>query len=319
MDRNLALEFVRVTEAAALGAAKWMGLGNDKAADQAAVDYMRKAFSAISFDGTVVIGEGERDEAPMLYIGEKIGKGDGPKLDIAIDPLEGTTLTAQGRANAISVVAAAPRGYFLNAPDTYMKKIAVGPAAAGVIDINAPVKDNVKAVAKKLCRDVGSVTVVILDRPRHADIIREVRELGARIFLIQDGDVAAAIATAFPQDSEVDLLIGIGGAPEGVLAAAALQCLGGDMQGQLKPRNDEEVKRAHKMGIKNIDKVFTIDELARGDDIMFAATGVTNGSFLKGVRITANGAMTHSVVMRSKTGTIRYIEAYHKFSKKPVY
>jgi fructose-1,6-bisphosphatase II len=319
MDRNLALEFVRVTEAAALGAAKWMGLGNDKAADQAAVDYMRKAFSAISFDGTVVIGEGERDEAPMLYIGEKIGKGDGPKLDIAIDPLEGTTLTAQGRANAISVVAAAPRGHFLNAPDTYMKKIAVGPAAVGAIDINASVKDNVKAVAKKLGRDVGSVTVVILDRPRHADIIREVRELGARIFLIQDGDVAAAVATAFPKDSEIDLLLGIGGAPEGVLAAAALQCLGGDMQGQLKPRNDEEIKRAHKMGIKNIDKVFTIDELAKGDDIMFAATGVTNGSFLKGVRLTADGATTHSVVMRSKTATIRYIEAYHKFSKKPVY
>lgn len=319
MDRNLALEFVRVTEAAALGAAKWMGLGNDKAADQAAVDYMRKAFSAISFDGTVVIGEGERDEAPMLYIGEKIGKGEGPKLDIAIDPLEGTTLTAQGRANAISVVAAAPRGHFLNAPDTYMKKIAVGPAAAGAIDINASVKDNVKAVARKLGRDVGSVTVVILDRPRHADIIREVREIGARIYLIQDGDVAAAVATAFPLDSEVDILMGIGGAPEGVLAAAALQCLGGDMQGQLKPRNNEEVQRAHKMGIKNIDKVFTINELAKGDDIMFAATGVTNGSFLKGVRITAGGAITHSVVMRSKTGTIRYIKAHHRFSKKPVY
>ncbi|MBI4713546.1 MAG: class II fructose-bisphosphatase [Planctomycetes bacterium] len=319
MDRNLALEFVRVTEAAALGAAKWMGLGNDKAADQAAVDYMRKAFSAITFDGTVVIGEGERDEAPMLYIGEKIGKGEGPKLDIAIDPLEGTTLTAQGRANAISVVAAAPRGHFLNAPDTYMKKIAVGPGAAGAIDINAPVKDNVRAVAKKLCRDVDKITVVILDRPRHADIIREVREAGARICLIQDGDVAAAVATAFPRDSEIDLLLGIGGAPEGVLAAAALQCLGGDMQGQLKPRNDEEVQRAHQMGVKNIDKVFTINELARGDDIMFAATGVTNGSFLKGVRLTADGAMTHSVVMRSKTGTIRYIEAHHKFAKKPVY
>lgn len=319
MDRNMALEFVRVTEAAALGATKWMGLGNDKAADQAAVDYMRKAFSSICFEGTVVIGEGERDEAPMLYIGEKIGKGGGPKLDIAIDPLEGTTLTAQGRANAISVVAAAPRGHFLNAPDTYMKKIAVGPAAVGVIDINAPVKDNVRAVAKKLGRNVESVTVIILDRPRHADIIREVRELGARICLIQDGDVTAAVATAFPQDSEVDMLIGIGGAPEGVLAAAALQCLGGDMQGQLKPRNDEEVQRAHKMGIKNIDKVFTINELARSDDIMFAATGVTHGSFLKGVRFITGGAITHSVVMRSKTGTIRYIEAYHKFAKKPVY
>ncbi|MFA5795296.1 MAG: class II fructose-bisphosphatase [Candidatus Brocadiia bacterium] len=319
MDRNLALEFVRVTEAAALGAAKWMGLGNDKAADQAAVDYMRKAFSAITFEGTVVIGEGERDEAPMLYIGEKIGKGGGPKLDIAIDPLEGTTLTAQGRPNAIAVVAAAPSGHFLNAPDTYMKKIAVGPRAAGAIDINAPVKDNVKAVAKKLGRDVSNITVVILDRPRHADIIREVRETGARIYLIQDGDVAAAVATAFPPDSEIDLLLGIGGAPEGVLAAAALQCLGGDMQGQLKPRNEEEVKRAHKMGVKNIDKVFNINELAKPDDIMFAATGVTNGSFLKGVRITGDGATTHSVVMRSKTGTIRYIEAHHRFSKKPVY
>ncbi len=319
MDRNMALEFVRVTEAAALGASKWVGLGNDKAADQAAVDYMRRAFSSIYFDGTVVIGEGERDEAPMLYIGEKIGRGEGPKLDIAIDPLEGTTLTAQGRANAISVLAAAPRGHFLNAPDTYMKKIAVGPAAAGVIDINAPVKDNVKAVAKKLGRDVSAITVVILDRPRHADIIRQVRETGARIYLIQDGDVAAAVATAFPLDSEIDMLLGTGGAPEGVIAAAALQCLGGDMQGQLQPRNDEEVKRAHKMGVKNIDKVFTIDELAKGDDIMFAATGVTNGSFLKGVRPSKDGAMTHSVVMRSKTGTIRYIEAYHKFAKKPVY
>lgn len=319
MDRNLALEFVRVTEAAALGASKWMGLGNDQAADQAAVDYMRKAFSAIYFDGTVVIGEGERDEAPMLYIGEKIGRGEGPKLDIAIDPLEGTTLTAQGRANAISVLAAAPSGHFLNAPDTYMKKIAVGPGAAGVIDINAPVKDNVKAVAKKLGRDVSSITVVILDRPRHADIIRQVREAGARIYLIQDGDVAAAVATAFPLDSDIDMLLGTGGAPEGVIAAAALQCLGGDMQGQLQPRNEEEVRRAHKMGVKNIDKVFTIDELAKPDDIMFAATGVTNGSFLKGVRLTRDGAMTHSVVMRSKTGTIRYIEAYHKFSKKPVY
>jgi fructose-1,6-bisphosphatase II len=319
MDRNLALEFVRVTEAAALGAAKWMGFGNDKAADQAAVDYMRKAFSAISFEGTVVIGEGERDEAPMLYIGEKIGKGGGPKLDIAIDPLEGTTLTAQGRPNAISVVAAAPSGHFLNAPDTYMKKIAVGPCAAGVIDINAPVKDNVRAVAKKLGRDVSKVTVVVLDRPRHADIIKDVREIGARICLIQDGDVAAAVATAFPLDSEIDLLLGIGGAPEGVLAAAALQCLGGDMQGQLKPRNEEEIQRAHKMGVKNIDKVFTINELAKPDDIMFAATGVTNGSFLKGVRLTADGAITHSVVMRSKTGTLRYIEAHHKFSKKPVY
>jgi len=319
MDRNMALEFVRVTEAAALGASKWVGLGNDQAADQAAVDYMRKAFSSICFDGTVVIGEGERDEAPMLYIGEKIGRGEGPKLDIAIDPLEGTTLTAQGRANAISVLAAAPRGHFLNAPDTYMKKIAVGPGAAGVIDINAPVKDNVKAVAKKLCRDVSSITVVILDRPRHADIIRQVREAGARIYLIQDGDVAAAVATAFPLDSDIDMLLGTGGAPEGVIAAAALQCLGGDMQGQLQPRNEEEVKRAHKMGVKNIDKVFTIDELAKPEDIMFAATGVTNGSFLKGVRMTKDGAMTHSVVMRSKTGTIRYIEAYHKFSKKPVY
>jgi len=319
MDRNMALEFVRVTEAAALGASKWVGLGNDKAADQAAVDYMRKAFSSIYFDGTVVIGEGERDEAPMLYIGEKIGRGEGPKLDIAIDPLEGTTLTAQGRANAISVLAAAPHGHFLNAPDTYMKKIAVGPGAAGVIDINAPVKDNVKAVAKKLGRDVSAITVVILDRPRHADIIREVRETGARIYLIQDGDVAAAVATAFPLDSDIDMLLGTGGAPEGVIAAAALQCLGGDMQGQLQPRNDEEVKRAHKMGVKNIDKVFTIDELAKPEDIMFAATGVTNGSFLKGVRMTKDGAMTHSVVMRSKTGTIRYIEAYHKFAKKPVY
>lgn len=319
MDRNMALEFVRVTEAAALGAAKWTGLGKSNEADQAAVDFMRKSFSSISFEGTVVIGEGERDEAPMLYIGEKIGKGHGPKLDIAIDPLEGTTLTAQGRPNAISVVAAAPEGCFLNAPDTYMKKIAVGPDAVGVIDINAPIKDNLKAVAKKLGRDIKSLKVVILDRTRHAEIIREVREIGARISLIQDGDVAAAVATAFSREADIDILVGIGGAPEGVLAAAALRCLGGDMQGQLKPRNDEEVRRAHKMGIKNMDKVFTIDELAQGDDIMFAATGVTSGSFLKGVWFESGGARTHSVVMRSKTGTIRYIETYHKFSKKPMY
>ena len=318
MDRNLALEFVRVTEAAALGSAKWMGLGNEKAADQAAVDYMRRAFSAITFEGTVVIGEGERDEAPMLYIGEKIGKGGGPKLDIAIDPLEGTTLTAQGRANAISVVAAAPSGHFLNAPDTYMKKIAVGSGAAGVIDINASVKDNIKAVARKLGRDKEEITVVILDRERHAEIIKEVRESGARINLIQDGDVAAAVAAAVP-NSGIEMLIGIGGAPEGVLAAAALKCLGGDMQGQLKPRNEEEVQRAHKMGIKNMDKVFSINELAQGDDILFAATGVTNGSFLNGVRLTPDGAITHSVVMRAKTGTVRYIEAHHKFARKPVY
>ncbi|MBI4737792.1 MAG: class II fructose-bisphosphatase, partial [candidate division NC10 bacterium] len=255
MERNLALEVVRVTEAAALSSARWMGVGNEKAADQAAVDAMRRAFEAVPFCGTVVIGEGERDEAPMLFIGERIGSGDGPELDVALDPLEGTTIVAQGRANAMSVVAITEKGGFLHAPDTYMDKIAVGPKAMGAVDLSLSPEQNLRNIADAMKCYVEDLTVVILDRPRHAELIRTVREVGARIKLIQDGDVSAAIATGFP-DTGVDVLVGIGGAPEGVLAAAALQCLGGDMQGRLKPRNDQEVERARRMGIRDIDRIY---------------------------------------------------------------
>ncbi len=317
MDRNLALEAVRVTEAAALASARLMGRGDEKAADQAAVDAMRRAFDAIPFSGKVVIGEGERDEAPMLYIGEKVGSADSPRIDIALDPLEGTTICATGGNNALSVIAFAAEGNFLHAPDTYMEKIAVGPAANGAIDIDASVTENLRNVADAKNMKVEDLTVIILDRPRHAEIIREVRENGARIKLIGDGDVSAAIATC-KEDSGVDMLLGIGGAPEGVIAAAALRCIGGDMQGRLKPRNSEEVERARKMGVEDINKVFNIEDLA-GGEVMFAATGVTNGDFLRGVRFFKGGAVTHSVVMRSKSGTIRYIEAIHHFESKPVY
>ncbi|MDH3974969.1 MAG: class II fructose-bisphosphatase [Deltaproteobacteria bacterium] len=317
MDRNLALEAVRVTEAAALASARLMGLGDEKAADQAAVDAMRRAFDAIPFAGRVVIGEGERDEAPMLYIGEEVGSGKSPRIDIALDPLEGTTICATGGNNALSVIAFAEEGKFLHAPDTYMEKIAVGPRAKGCIDINATVTTNLTEVARALDVNVDDLTVIILDRPRHAEIISEVRESGARIKLIGDGDVSAAIATC-KEGSGVDLLIGTGGAPEGVIAAAALRCIGGDMQGRLKPRNNEEIARAAKMGIDDINKVYAIDELASGD-VMFAATGVTDGDYLQGVRFFKGGAVTHSVVMRSKSMTTRFIEATHHFRSKPVY
>ncbi len=318
MERNLALEVVRVTEAAALSSARWMGLGNEKAADQAAVDAMRRAFDAVAFSGTVVIGEGERDEAPMLFIGERIGGGGGPELDVALDPLEGTTIVAQGRANAMSVVAITVKGGFLHAPDTYMDKIAVGPKAKGAVDLSLSPEQNLQNIAETMKCYVEDLTVVILDRPRHAELVRSVREVGARIKLIQDGDVSAAIATGFPE-SGVDVLMGIGGAPEGVLAAAALQCLGGDIQGRLKPRNDQEVERARRMGIKDIDRIYSIGDLAQGSDIMFAATGVTDGDLLRGVRFFGGGARTHSVVMRYRSGTVRYIEATHRFDRKPVY
>ncbi|HEX7672614.1 MAG TPA: class II fructose-bisphosphatase [Bdellovibrio sp.] len=319
MDRNLALEFVRVTEAAAIACARWMGRGDEKSADAAAVDAMRKAFDIIRMDGTVVIGEGERDEAPMLYIGEKVGHksdDDAPALDIALDPLEGTTICATGGVGAISVIAVAERGKFLHAPDTYMDKIACGPAARGRIDIDKTPTENIHAVAEALHKPVGDLTVVILNRPRHADLIAEVRKTGARINLIDDGDVSAAVAAAWPE-SGVDLLIGIGGAPEGVISAAAMQCLGGDFQGRLKFRNEEEKARAKKMGITNLDKKFTIDELASGS-VMFIATGVTDGALLKGIRMLPDGkAKSHSVVMRSQTGTIRTIEAFHDLARKP--
>lgn len=317
MDRNLALEFVRVTEAAALSCGRWIGRGDEKAADHAAVESMRKAFDSIGFDGTIKIGEGERDEAPMLYIGEKVGSGTGPRVDIACDPLEGTSITAQGRSEALAVIAAAEEGNFLHAPDTYMQKIAAGPAGKGVIDIRESPTWNIQKLAEVTRRDPQDLVVIILDRPRHEDLIAEVREAGARIRLIGDGDVSAAIATAH-EDSGVDLLMGVGGAPEGVIAAAALRCLGGEMQGILKFRHEEEKVRARAMGIEDFDRIYSHDQLASGH-VMFIATGVTNGSYLPGVRYTSKGATTHSIVMRSETGTIRRIESTHQFSKKPNY
>jgi fructose-1,6-bisphosphatase class II len=317
MDRNLALECVRVTEAAALSSALWMGKGDEKAADQAAVDSMRRCLNSLDIDGTVVIGEGERDEAPMLYIGEKVGTGKGPKIDIALDPLEGTTICAIGGANAISVLAIAEHGKFLHAPDTYMEKIAVGPSAKDVIDLNYTPTQNLIRISEAKKIPIENLAVIILDRPRHEQLIKEVRSCGARIKLIRDGDVSAAIATCFPE-SGVDVLMGIGGAPEGVLAAAALRCLGGDMQARLRTRNDDEVKRANKMGVIDINKIFKINELADGN-VMFSATGVTTGNFLDGVTFLSRGAKTHSMVMRSQTGTIRYINATHNFDKKPKY
>ena len=317
MDRNLALEFVRVTEAAALAVGRWIGKGDENEADRAAVESMRKAFDSIGFRGTIVIGEGERDEAPMLYIGEKVGRGDGPEIDIACDPLEGTTITALGRSEALSVIAAAERGGFLHAPDTYMAKIAVGPKARGVIDITKSATWNLEKVADAVGKNVADLMVIILDRPRHADLIAEVRKAGARVRLIGDGDVSAAIATC-QEETGVDLLIGTGGAPEGVIAAAALRCLGGDFQGMLKFRNQGERDRAKTMGITDENKVYHMEDLARGN-VMFIATGVTNGSYLHGVRYSGSGAHTHSIVMRSETGTIREITATHRFETKPRY
>lgn len=317
MDRNLALEFVRVTEAAALAVGRWIGKGDEKAADRAAVESMRRAFDSIKFEGTVVIGEGERDEAPMLYIGEKVGAGSGPKIDIACDPLEGTTITALGRSEALSVIAAAEDGGFLHAPDTYMNKIAVGPRARGAIDITKTPTWNLKEIAKAMGKEVEDLMVIILDRPRHSDLIAEVRRAGARIRLIGDGDVSAAIATA-QDETGVDVLLGIGGAPEGVIAAAALRCLGGDMQGVLAFRNNEERARGKTMGIVDEHRVYGLQDLAKGN-VMFIATGITNGSYLSGVRYFGGGACTHSIVMRSETGTVREIKATHHFAEKPRY
>ncbi|HYV43951.1 MAG TPA: class II fructose-bisphosphatase [Myxococcaceae bacterium] len=319
MDRNLAMEVVRVTEIAAIAAARLMGRGQKNDADQAAVDAMRRAFDALNIAGTVVIGEGERDEAPMLYIGEKVGRAsDGaPPVDIALDPLEGTNLCAYGRPGAISVVALGSSGNLLNAPDTYMEKLVVGPRARGAIDLSKSPTENLRSISEKMGRTIDDLTVIILDRDRHKDLIKEVRSTGARIRLIDDGDVAAGIATCF-EETGVDVLMGSGGAPEGVITAAAVRSVGGDMQGQLRFRNEEEKARAKKMGITDLDKIYIAEELARGE-VMFAATGVTTGDFLKGVRFFTGGAETHSVVMRSKTGTVRYITSVHKFDKKPSY
>jgi len=313
-DRNLALELVRVTEAAALAASRWMGLGKKNDADGAAVTAMRAAFDTVAIDGTVVIGEGEMDEAPMLFIGEKVGAG-GPKMDIAVDPLEGTTLTAKGGPNAMAVVALAEHGNFLHAPDIYMDKLAVGGGLPdGIVDIEAPVHVNLRNLARAKNREISDLVACILDRDRHKELIAKVREAGARIMLISDGDVAGVVATA-QMDSEIDIYMGSGGAPEGVLAAAALRCIGGQMQGRLIFEDDAQIARAREMGMADPHKVLSIMDMARGD-VMFAATGVTSGAMLKGVRRYGHGAMTHSVVMRSKSGTVRYVEAHHNFSTK---
>jgi fructose-1,6-bisphosphatase II / sedoheptulose-1,7-bisphosphatase len=315
MDRNLALEVVRVTEAAALAASRLMGRGDERAADQVAVDAMRTALNSLSIDGTVVIGEGERDEAPMLFIGEKVGTGEGPKIDIALDPLEGTTLTAKGLTNALAVIAMAEEGGFLYSPDVYMDKIAVGGGLpAGVVDLDESPATNLANLAKAKKLQVSDIVACILDRPRHEELIAKVREAGARIMLITDGDISGIIATS-EEESGVDIYLGSGGAPEGVLAAAALQCIGGQMQGRLMFRNDDERNRATRCGITDFDRKYELSDLAHGE-VMIAATGVTTGAMLKGVRRFSGGATTHSLVMRSKSGTVRYIEAFHNFDRK---
>jgi fructose-1,6-bisphosphatase class II len=321
-DRNLALEMVRVTEAAALASARLMGRGDRKQADHVAVEAMRRMFDTIDIRGTVVIGEGERDEAPMLYIGERVGHGwqapedpSSPKVDIAVDPLEGTNLCATGQPDAIAVIALADDGQFLNAPDTYMEKIAVGPEARGVIDLRESWSWNLRQIARAKGMKIEDLTVIILDRPRHEDLIGEVRQSGARIRLISDGDISAAIMTC-KEESGIDVLFGTGGAPEGVISAAALRCVNGDLQARLKWRSPEERERGRRMGIVEDDRIYHLDDLASGH-VMFAATGVTKGSFLDGVRFFGGGARTESVVMRSRSGTVRTLQSTHHFETKP--
>ncbi|RHW35436.1 class II fructose-bisphosphatase [Oceanobacillus profundus] len=316
MERSLSMELVRVTEAAALKSARWMGRGVKAEADDAATMAMRTVFDTIPMQGTVVIGEGEMDEAPMLYIGEKLGTGDGPGVDVAVDPLEGTDIVAQGSWNALSVIAIADKGTLLHAPDMYMNKIAVGPEAIGMIDINAPTMDNLQAVARAKNKDIEDVVATVLDRPRHAKLIQEIRESGARIKLIPAGDVAAAINTAF-ENTGVDILLGSGGAPEGVLAAVALKCLGGELQGKLVPSNDDEIERCVEMGISDLNRVFCMNDFCSGDDAIFAATGATDGELLKGVQFKGSKATTQSLVMRAKSGTVRFIDGEHSLQKKP--
>ena len=313
-DRNLALDLVRVTEAAALAASRWMGRGKKNEADGAAVEGMRRAFDSVAIDGTVVIGEGEMDEAPMLYIGERVGAG-GPAMDIAVDPLEGTNITAKGGPNALAVVALAEHGNFLHAPDIYMDKIAVGAGLPdGVVDLDAPVAENLRNLARAKKREIGDLVVCMLERERHAELLAKCREAGARIMLLGDGDVAGVIATALPEGG-VDIYMGAGGAPEGVLAAAALRCVGGQMQGRLLFEDDAQAERARGMGVADPRRKYSVTEMAKGD-VMFAATGVTSGAMLRGVRRFGTGAYTHSMVMRSKSGTVRYIEAHHNFATK---
>jgi fructose-1,6-bisphosphatase II len=313
-DRNLALELVRVTEGAALAASRWVGRGDKEGADGAAVDAMRVIMRSVPMTGIVVIGEGEKDEAPMLYNGEQIGDGSPPLTDVAVDPIDGTTLTSLGRGNALSVIAVSERGTMFNpGPCVYMEKIAVGPEAAGVIDLDRSPTDNLKAIAKAKGEKVRDLTAVILDRPRHTDLIAEIRASGCRIRLIPDGDVAGAISTAWPE-SGADILFGVGGTPEGVIAAAALKCMGGEMLGRLWPRNDEERTAALDMGY-DLDAVLTTDTLVAGDNCFFAATGITDGETLRGVHYTKQGATTQSLVMRSKSGTVRMVIANHKLDK----
>ncbi|WP_100332492.1 class II fructose-bisphosphatase [Bacillus xiapuensis] len=315
MERSLSMELVRVTEAAALASARWMGRGKKMEADDAATSAMRDVFDTIPMKGTVVIGEGEMDEAPMLYIGEKLGTGYGPRVDVAVDPLEGTNIVASGGWNALAVLAVADHGNLLHAPDMYMEKIAVGPEAVGQVDINASVLDNLKAVAKAKNKNIEDVVATVLNRPRHEEIISQLREAGARIKLINDGDVAGAINTAFDHTG-VDILFGSGGAPEGVIAAVALKCLGGEIQGRLLPQNDAELKRCEKMGI-DVKKVLLMEDLVRGDDAIFAATGVTDGELMRGVQFKGTYGETHSIVMRAKSGTVRFVDGRHSLSKKP--
>ena len=316
LNRILTLELVRVTERAAVSAARFRGRGDERAADQAAVDAMRQELNRLPIDGTVVIGEGERDEAPMLFIGERVGTGNGPKVDIALDPLEGTTICAKNLPNAMAVIAIAEEGSLLNAPDVYMQKIAVGPGLPqGVVDLDASPSDNIHALAKAKGVRPTEITACILDRPRHARMIEEVRETGASIRLIGDGDVAGVIHTTEPEETGIDIYMGIGGAPEGVLAAAALRCIGGQMQGRLVINSEEQRERALRMGLKDVDRKYAMEEMARGD-VLFAATGVTDGNLLSGVRFGREWITTHTVVMRSSTGTVRWIKAQHQDLEK---
>lgn len=316
MNRELSMEFVRVTEAAAIASARGVGRGDKNGIDQLAVDAMRKMFDTVHINGTVVIGEGEMDEAPMLYIGEEVGAG-GPDVDIAVDPVEGTNLVAKGQNGAIAVIAIAPKGCLLHAPDMYMDKIAVGPRAKGCINIDDPVSVNLERVAKALHRNVNDLTVVALDRPRHRKIIEEVRSVGARIRLISDGDVDPIIDAGI-EGTGVHMYIGRGGAPEGVLAACGLKCLGGDMQARLVPENEDQAERCRKMGIEDTKKILTIDNLVKGDDCMFTATAITNCDMLRGVNYFGNGARTHTISMRYATGTVRFIDAVHTFDRNDI-
>jgi fructose-1,6-bisphosphatase II len=309
-DRTPSLELVRITEAAAVAAGHWMGHGDNTMADKAAVEAMRRAMEEASFNGTIVIGEGERDEAPMLYIGEKVGRGDGPEVHIAVDPLEGTNPVAKGRPNAVATIAVSEPGGLLHAPDTYMEKLVVGAPAKGKVDLDRPVKENLRIIADSLSRDVNDLTVVILDRPRHAKLINDVREAGARIKLIEDGDLMAAMSVPIA-GTGVHAVMGTGGAPEGVLAAAALRCMGAEILGRLRFRNDEERARAKKMGVSDEKRIYRTEDLASGNDVRFIATGVTDGDMLKGVRFFARGARTHSILLDRRMGKLRFIETIH--------